>query len=185
MVKSYYRLWYGRGHYQLHIPRFPRTKAPAVARKVEAMNAFTRCHWSRAVWIFVGCIILAGCGFKQSKQDAEKVLARHFQCVASNDYTGAMTDYGAPFFQKTTKDEWSKTLIKLHNQLGAYQGYTVTGWRVFKNAGTWGAGTTVSLQCQVDYSKYSATENFTLFKGTKDDDYKIRAHFINSEGLLK
>ncbi len=29
------------------------------------------------------------------------------------------------------------------------------------------------------------TENFTLFKGITDSDYKIVGHFINSEGLLK
>jgi hypothetical protein len=72
----------------------------------------------------------------------------------------------------------------LSGKLGPYQGHTVTGWGVSKNAGTTGAGTTVSLQCQVTYSKHSATENFTLFKGRADSDYKIIGHQINSTALL-
>lgn len=129
--------------------------------------------------------LLGGCGFAQSKKDAESVLARHFQAVATNGYDTAMADYGAQFFQKTTKEEWSKTLARLSGKLGAYQNHFTTGWRVFKNAGTVGAGTTVEFVCQVTYSKYSAQERFTLFKGVTDSDYKILGHHINSEGLLK
>ena len=130
------------------------------------------------------CVFLAGCGFMQPKQGAEKVLARHFQTIATNGYNAAMADYGAQFFQKTTKEEWSKTLARLTTKLGTYQNHTVTGWRVFKKVGIFGAGTTVVLQCQVNYSKYSATESFTLFKGVSDSEYKILGHQINSDGLL-
>src|SRR3989442_6822495 len=130
----------------------------------------------------VFCALLSGCGFAQSKKDGEKLLARHFQAVSTNGYEAAMADYGKQFFQKTTKGEWSATLARLTGKLGAYQSHAVTGWRVFKNAGVTGAGTTVSLQCQVTYSKYSATETFTLFKGLTDLDYKIFGHQINSDG---
>ncbi len=131
------------------------------------------------------CAVLGGCGFIQSKKDADTVLARHFQMVATNGYDAAMADYGAQFFQNTRKEEWSKTLTRLIGKLGAYQGHMTTSWRVLKNAGTFGAGTTVFLQCEVKYSKYSATESFTLFKGVTDPGYKILRHQINSDGLLK
>jgi hypothetical protein len=62
--------------------------------------------------------------------------------------------------------------------------HTITTWRVFKNAGTSGAGTSVSLQCQVTYSKHAATESFTLFKGVSDSGYKIVGHNVNSTALL-
>ena len=113
------------------------------------------------------------------------MLARHFQAISTNGYDTAMSDYGTQFFQKTSKDEWNKMLAKLTGRLGTYQSHTTTGWRVFKNAGSFGAGTTVTLQCQVTYSKYSATEIFTLFKGVTDSDYKILGHKINSDGFLK
>ena len=149
------------------------------------MKKLTRSLLFRTTLLLIGCAAIGGCGFTQSKQDAEKVVARHFQAVATNGYDSAMGDYGAQFFQKTTKEEWSQTLARLSGKLGAFQGYSVDGWRVFKNASTSGAGTTVSLQCVVTYSKYAATESFTVLKGTGDSDYKIVGHAINSNGLLK
>src|SRR5689334_5178490 len=101
-----------------------------------------------------------GCASTQAEKDAHAVRARHLQCLSTNGFDTAMIDYGAQFFQKTTKDEWRKALTKLNDKLGTYQSHTVSGWRVFKNAGTSGAGTTVSLECQVTYSKHSATEGF-------------------------
>jgi hypothetical protein len=129
-------------------------------------------------------LFIGGCGFTQGKTDAEAVLTRHFQTLATNGFDTAMADYGAQFFQNTTKDEWTKALTKLDGKLGTYQSHTVTGWRVFKNASTSGAGTTVSLQCQVTYSKHTATESFTLFKSVGDSGYKIIGHNINSTALL-
>ena len=129
-------------------------------------------------------LLIGGCGFTQGKKDAEAVLTRHFQTIATNGFDTAMADYGTQFFQKTTKDQWAKALTKLSDKLGSYQSHTVTGWRMFKKAGTTGAGTTASLQCQVTYSKHTATESFTLFKGVGDSDYKILGHNINSTALL-
>src|SRR2546425_9089132 len=130
---------------------------------------------SRLIVVLLACLLSAipGCGFMQSKTDAEKVLARHFQTIATNGYDTAMMDYGSLFFQKTTTNEWTKALEKLHAKLGAYQSHSTASWRIFKNAGATGAGTTVSLQCQVTYSKHSATESFTLVRGLTDSDYKI------------
>ena len=120
----------------------------------------------------------------QGKKEAEAVVARHFQTIATNGFDAALADYGAPFFQKITKEEWTKALTKVGGKLGAYQSYSVTSWRVFKNAGTIGAGTTVTLRCEVVYSKHPATESFTVFKGISDSDYKIVGHHIDSTALL-
>jgi hypothetical protein len=138
-----------------------------------------------AVELFaVAALLFGGCGFAQGKKDAEAVLTRHFQTIATNGFDTAMANYGTQFFQETTSDEWTKALTKLSEKLGTYQSHTITTWRVFKNAGTSGAGTSVSLQCQVTYSKHAATESFTLFKGVSDSDYKIVGHNINSTALL-
>jgi hypothetical protein len=141
-------------------------------------------HFLAVALFATAALLLAGCGFTQGKKDAEAVLTRHFQTIATNGFDTAMADYGTQFFQKTTKQEWTKALTKLDGKLGTYQTHTVTTWRVFKNAGTTGAGTTVSLECQVTYSKHTATESFTLFKGVGDSDYKIIGHNINSTALL-
>ena len=129
-------------------------------------------------------LLLGGCGFTQGKKDAEAVLTRHFQNITTNGFDTAIADYGTQFFQQTTKDGWSKALAGMSRKLGTYQSLTVTGWRMFTKAGTSGAGTTVSLQCQVTYSKHAATGSFTLFKGVTDSDYKIVGHQINSTALM-
>lgn len=128
--------------------------------------------------------ILIGCGFKESKQDAELLLSRHFQTIATNGFETAIGNYGTPFFQKTTKEQWAKALTGVNKKLGAYQSHATTSWRVFKKSGTSGGGTTVSVQCQVTYYKHTATEQFTLFKGTGDSEFKIIGHKINSTALL-
>ena len=148
------------------------------------MNTSTPFRIVAVTLLALASVLSGGCGFTQGKKDAEAVLARHFETIATNGFDTAMADYGATFFQKTTKDEWTKALTKLSSKLGTYQSHTVTGWRVFKNAGLTGAGTTVSLQCQVTYSKHSATESFMLFKGVSDSDFKILGHNINSTALL-
>ena len=127
---------------------------------------------------------LTGCDIATSKQDADKVLTKHFQALSTNSFDIALSDYGGQFFQNTTKEQWSKVLSRLTEKLGTYQSHTITGWRAFTKAGTFGSGTTVMLQCQVTYSKHSAQETFTLFKGVTDSDYKIIEHKIDGAALL-
>jgi hypothetical protein len=127
---------------------------------------------------------LAGCGLTQGKKEAGTVVARHFQMIATNGFDAAMADYSATFFAHTTRAGWTKALTNISHKLGTYQNYTVSGWRVYENASTTGSGTTVLLQCEVVYSKYPATENFTLFKGVADSSYKIVGHHIESQAFL-
>src|SRR6266849_1071283 len=124
------------------------------------MKTLTRSLLFRSTLLLIGCVAIGGCGLTQSKQDAEKVLARHFQAVATNGYDSAIGDYSAQFFQKTTKDEWSETLARLNGKLGGFQGYSVDGWRVFKIASTSGAGTTLSLHCLFIFNGSATTESF-------------------------
>src|SRR5436189_4723467 len=112
-------------------------------------------RWRRLI-VLICSVSVAGCGLKQSKQGAENVLARHFQTIATNGYEEAIQDYGPEFFQRTGRTEWTSALARFNSRLGSYQSHTVSQWRVFKAIKSRGGGTTVLLQCQVSYSKYSA-----------------------------
>src|SRR5688572_16496905 len=79
---------------------------------------------------------LTGCGLKEAKQDAEKVLIRHFQALATNNVKAAMADYSSDFFNRTPQAEWGKALENLNHKLGVYQNHSIQGCRVFKKAGT-------------------------------------------------
>ena len=122
-----------------------------------------------------------GCGVSKSKEEAEKVVARHFSSIATNGYNMAINDYGAQFFQKTSKDDLKNAFAKIQSKLGIYQNYTVISWHLFKTASTARIGTTVVLQCRVSYSLHSDVETFTLFKERTEEDYKIIGHNINSD----
>jgi len=131
-------------------------------------------------------LLFCGCGFApskrdvQSKKDGEVLIARHFQNIATNDLDAALGDYSPQFLRSTTNEQWKKTLTNL----GTYQSHTNTFLKVFNDA----AGvrvTTIFVRCQVTYSKHTAPEMFVLFKGNEDSRYKIVAHTINSEALLR
>ncbi len=147
------------------------------------MKALTR-SWPLFLIVVFCCSVLAGCGIMKAKEDADKVLTTHFQALSTNGYDAALAGYGSQFFQKTSKDDWGKSLARLTSKLGTYKSHSITGWRAFSQAGTSGAGTTVTLQCQVAYSKHSAQETFTLFKGASDAEYKIIGHHIDGAALL-
>jgi len=179
-------LWESYQQAKIQSPEADAGEARAIARQDDAkMRTRMKILHILALGLFVaGSSLVGGCGFTQGKKDAEAVLARHFRAIATNGVDTAMADYDPQFFQKTTKDDWMKALTNLNSKLGRYQNHTITGWRVFKNAGTSGTGTTVSLECQVTYSKHRAKESFTLFKGMGDPDYKIIGHNITSTALL-
>lgn len=128
--------------------------------------------------------LFGGCGFKQAKLDSEAVLTRHFQTIATNGFETANADYGSQFFKQISKEKWVTLLTKVESKLGPYKSHTIQGWRVFQNANTSGSGTTVAITCRVTYAKHTATESFTLFKGTGESDFKIVGHKISSTGLL-
>ena len=148
------------------------------------MNILARLRPFALISIITCSACIVGCGITKSKQDADKTLLRHFQEVSTNGFEAAIADYGSQFFQGTTKEEWSKVLARFNTKMGTYQSHTITGWRSFTKAGSFGSGTTVMLQCQVVYSKHTAQETFTLFKGLTDSDYKIIAHQIDGAALL-
>jgi hypothetical protein len=141
----------------------------------------------KALWLaglLVIPLLLAGCGLASSKKNAEAVVNRHFQAIATNGFAVAMADYAPEFFRQTKQEEWQKALSRVHDKLGAYKSHAITNWRIFTQAGSLSSGTTAILQCDVTYAKYSATERFTLFKGLAESEYRITSHNINSNGLL-
>jgi len=129
--------------------------------------------------------LLAGCGFTASKQAGEKLIANHFQAIGTHGYTAALTNYGAQFFAKTSPAEWASALEKVGSKLGQFQNYTIVNWNVHKGVSTTGSGTTVKMTVNSTYRKQPAQEQFILFKGSNDPEFKILGHHINSIGLLK
>lgn len=128
--------------------------------------------------VVLACSGLGGCGMSKAEKSAEQVLAKHFRMISTNGFDSAVSNYGIEFFQNTTPEEWTRILQRLNAKVGNYQSHTVTRWRVYTTAGGFGSGTTVLLQCQVNYSRSSIQETFRIFKHNGQSEYKIVGHQI-------
>jgi len=125
----------------------------------------------------------AGCGFVKNTQDAEKVVARHFQMLATNGVDLALADYSDDFLKKAGKEEWRRKLTRASEKLGSFENYGTLNWKVFSNFNNGGSATTVELICQVNYSKHAARETFKLLKSGDEPNFKIVDHQIQSAAL--
>jgi len=134
--------------------------------------------------ISFSAVILGGCGTQKAKEDAERVVAQHFDAIAHHDYEHALWFYGEEFFSRTSRPDWLETLQKAETKLGPFQSYRVTNWNVNTKFGT-GGGTYVSLACEVWYGHDVAEEEMILFRAHSTDDFKIMKHGINSPGLFR
>ena len=76
-----------------------------------------------------------GCGFMQSKQAAESVISEHFHKIRTNGYDAVLDDYADKFFTATPRDQWSASLLRVSEKLGAFRSHQVVGWNVSKADG--------------------------------------------------
>jgi hypothetical protein len=129
-------------------------------------------------------LALTGCGIRETKSEAEAFVAAHFQSLRAKDFNKALDSYTPQFFANMPKEEWEKMLPRVQEKLGEYQSHQISGWNMQKKAGT-GAGTYVTLKCVVQYARYPAQEELTVFRPPGGGGFKILAHQINSAGLLK
>jgi hypothetical protein len=131
--------------------------------------------------LLVLALALAGCGFMKAKEDAELTVARHFEAIASHSERDVLAGYDAQFFSVVPREEWAKRLSAVDAKLGQYQSHTVASWKVNSSLG---AGTHVTLTCNVRYTKHTATEAMELYRANDEDEFKIVKHGINSDAFL-
>jgi hypothetical protein len=136
-----------------------------------------------AIVAFV-CLAALGCGIKKSKEDAERIVARHYESIAAHAYEAVLADYDEQFFEKTPRDGWVDVLKKVEAKLGTYESYKIAGWNARNNFGT-NAGSYVTIGCDVKYAQHEAEEQMILFRRDDRAEFKIMKHGINSEWLLK
>jgi len=114
--------------------------------------------------ILIGCALFSGCGPGKTARDAEKVIARYFQAIATNGYTAAMAEYSPLAFQEMTAEQWVERWPKIAAKLGTYVSHAPKLFRVTRSKSGNRTRTTVVIICQVTYSKRSAKETFTLVR---------------------
>ena len=157
-------------------------------RGVRLLNSSFIARVLAGAGILIGCALFSGCGPGKTAKDAEKVIARYFQAIATNDYTAAMADYSPLAYQEMTAEQWVEMQAKKAAKLGTYVSHAPKLFRVTRG-GTRAtrARTTVVIICQVTYSKRSAKETFTLVRqdtytlarGRVISDFKIVDHNVS------
>ena len=89
--------------------------------------------------------------------------------------------YSDRFYRETSREEWRRILLGVHDRLGNYQGHQLANWKMWTGVSTEVTGTLTTLVYNVQYSKYDATEQL-VFLGTNPP--KLVGHHFNSKGLL-
>ncbi len=130
-------------------------------------------------------ILVSGCGINRERKEVEKVTQDYFLAVKNKNFEQALTYYAPMFFENTNAD-WLKILEVINARLGDLEKYELIDWKVEKYTGSERpVGTYYVLGYNVNYSKYLAEEEFSLYKQDGSQEIKICGHDIRSPGLME
>ena len=141
-----------------------------------------------SVAVALGLAVLAlsgGCDQEEKHPDAEPFIARHYKTLLAKDYDAVLAEYAPQFFVNQKKEAWLATLKDLAVKEGPYQRHSIIGLSQFKKKDEAGDGSYVNVVCRTTYGKRQLQERLTLFKGLKDQDYKIVRHYISRDDPAK
>jgi len=116
---------------------------------------------------------------KKPQKDAEAVVTAYFQALATNGYAEAVANIGPQAFQKMSREQWIQAQQDFSSKRGSYLNHKFKRRTVRLKVGTSDTTTTVTVECQVTYSKHTDTETFSLLKGPTDGDFKIVGHKLD------
>jgi hypothetical protein len=125
-------------------------------------------------------LLLAGCGFSDSREGAAEVMEQYFTAIQEQDYPAAMAFYADAFFKDASRQEWEARLRHYNRQLGDLESYEAVSWNIQKHMGS-NAGTFVRVIYKTRYSRHPAVEQFILKK--MPEAYRIVAHRIQAEAM--
>lgn len=142
------------------------------------------CRPQLLVACFLSLLAVVSCAGQSDKQQAEQVLARHFDLRAHSSYDAALADYDDRFFEHVTRSEWRSALTSVASKLGPLQGYDVMVDEPERRELA-GPGTYLKYKCKVSYSKHNSMETLYLFRKAGATKFKILGHQIDSLGLAQ
>ena len=124
-------------------------------------------------------LLLGGCGFSSSKEDAGKIMDQYFAAIQEQDYPAAMAFCAEAFFQDASREVRQARLKGYHRQFGDLQSFEAVSWNVKKKMGT-NAGTFVQVVYRTRYSRPPALERFVLKEVAAG--FRIIAHRVEAGG---
>jgi hypothetical protein len=134
--------------------------------------------------IFLAALAMSGCANSADISGANTTVASLYSAVSSKDWDGALSHYHADFLSVTPKDNWKQFLERVNRKLGDFVEYKVIGADARRQYGS-NAGTFVTINCHVKYSKYEANEQLILRQRSGESGFQIIKHVIASPELMK
>jgi hypothetical protein len=125
-------------------------------------------------------VLLAGCGFSESRVAAEAIADAVYRERAGRVSEALLDMYSPRFYEYVSRDDWARMLQNIRATLGDYRSHELVDWTVHKGTSELGTGTRVTLVYRVVYSNHESTEQLHFF----GREPQIVGHQINSPGLL-
>ncbi len=125
-------------------------------------------------------VMLASC----KKIETGAIMQEFYDGVKAGNYEKIGACCSEVLFENITEEEFKKMLIMVKEKLGDLESFEETNRNVNSSIGTNNSGVRVNLVYKVKYSKYEATEKFTLMKDKDTGKIKITGYFVNSKGFI-
>ena len=131
--------------------------------------------------VIINTIILGGCGFLSSTEDARVLAEKMLDDRFVSGGVGSEAFYSDLFWKYTQQNDWDyiKNLVLTH--LGELQSYSLKNWQIQKNVKMGDlSGTFVELIYDTEYALGNGQEKITLMMGFWDRDFQIIGHYFES-----
>lgn len=135
------------------------------------------------VLALMSMVCLTGCCFLENKEKAAKVVDDFYSKLKMQDYEGTLDMYHEKWFTVTPREKTAEFLEKVDGKLGKVEDYVLVDWNSQSYVGE-GSGNYITLVYEVNRTKYSSQETFTIFNPEGTGKFLILGYNINSMGLI-
>ena len=119
------------------------------------------------------------CNMIDARPEAESLADKYFTSRITGDLEKTLSLYGDAFFKETPRSQWIESLAKIKRKMGIPLDPSLTGWNVWMGLGSAGAGTYVTLEYEVRYSRYMVYETLVFFSRPLGGSPRILSHSLH------
>lgn len=123
--------------------------------------------------------MLAGCGMKQSFQDASAEVGQFHAALDAGNWQELWSRGDPQLHKATTRDRFGKLLDAVHRKLGKVKESKQVGW----NADATTGGTFLTLTMQTTFEKGTGTEQF-VYRKREGGTLTLVGYTIQSQDMM-
>lgn len=119
------------------------------------------------------------CNMIDARPEAESLAEKYFTSRITGDLEKTLSLYGDDFFENTPRSQWIEVLDEVRLKMGIPLDPSLTGWNIWVGSGSAGAGTYVTLEYEVRYSRYMVYETLVFFSPPLVGSPRILNHSLH------